>query len=393
MLTVLVFLIILTAAASLPSLLSMIVYASGSNSNNPIRITVTQVFSTSSASVNNIFTYTFKPLKSGSPMPGRNTPNTPNEYIFTIAGNDDIHIGPISYHQEGLYQYTLSQAVRAAAGYSYDTRVYRIDVHVDRELNVIILIFNANNKKTANITFYNSYKSPIKPSEPAATTNPPDTTEPATKQPVTESTTKPRPTTEPTTPTTPTIPAIPATEKPAVKPTEIPVTESTIESMSTNPVTEPLTEPAAAIESPAGNPATEPMNKSAAERPAEPPHKSGGIDLISPPNPTMPGNKLTPYQDGYIEFDKDGFSVGIWKWNENDETWIFHENPPYELPEAGGASNFAPAEYIKNTPKTGDESNTPLYITLILLGGAAAVSATVYLFVGGKRKRKNRSEK
>jgi len=279
------FLIILAAATQIT------VYAA---MNNPLIITVTQVFYTSSPSVNNTFTYRLKPLESGNPMP---VESPAKEYTFTITGNSDVQIAPIIYTQQGFYQYKLFQAFGADnKGYTYDKQTYTIEAHVDSELNAIIIVLNENGTKTDNITFYNNYYiSPINPGKPALPEKPSGTTEAAT-------------------------------EKPAAKFAE----ESTDE----------LTEEYERTSGIAAEP-TEPVTK--------PPYELDGIDLNSPPNPTASGHN--------------------------------------EIPTAGGFfSNFRTSQNPKEPPMTGDASNISLF--LIVSACVTAVCATVYLFAGGKRKRR-----
>jgi hypothetical protein len=94
-----------------------------------------------------------------------------------------------------------------------------------------------------------------------------------------------------------------------------------------------------------------------------PPEES---ELIAPPVPTAAGNTLVLTDDGtYIEFDEDGVPLGEWRYDEDEDEWIFDE---YPIP-------------LGDIPGTGDAGRAlPL---LLLVGGCAGLAL---ILTGKKRK-------
>ena len=102
-------------------------------------------------------------------------------------------------------------------------------------------------------------------------------------------------------------------------------------------------------------------------------------DPIDPVNPTDPGtgngtppvyngNELIPGENGtWIELDEFGVPLGEWRWDDDEEVWIFEAFPPLAA---------------FNMPKTGE---TPLTHVLFLLGAVIAGTGVWVL----KRKRIN----
>ena len=356
----------------------MIIYAA--YNNNPMKITVRQFFSTSSASVDNKFTYVLEPLEPGSPMPAE---GAADGYVFSINGNNDRQTSPIKFNYPGLYKYKLSQLITTEKpGYTYDRQVYTIHVHVDAELNVIVIVWKENGEKAANVDFYNSYNNPVPP-----TTVPPVTT---TEQ---QTTTAPQTTTaQPT--TTATEPSTVVTEQPTMPATEPPATvPPTIDEPTAAPeyITEPDIE--IIIDEPRDM-APRPTELSPDESPEfmKPPYQPGGTDPYMPPNPTNPGNLLLPDGDGYLEIDDEGNPLGRWFWDDDAGEWIFEEFPTQNEELLPPVITSSPGFIPKDPPRTGDESNAALYIALLIIGGIFATGATAYLFIGGKNNKRLKEE-
>ncbi|MCL2122257.1 MAG: InlB B-repeat-containing protein, partial [Clostridiales bacterium] len=79
----------------------------------------------------------------------------------------------------------------------------------------------------------------------------------------------------------------------------------------------------------------------------------------STPTPTTPGHTLVPDgEGGYLEYDSDGNLVGIWRWDEENQVWVFTAEEP-----------FGPL------PKTGDPGNP--FFTYLLIVFALACLATI----------------
>ena len=378
----------------------MNVYAA---SNNPLRMTVKQTFSTSSASVDDTFRYRLRPLQANNPMPAG---STAAGYTFMIAGNNEVTLGPVNFTKQGLYQYELYQVIETAKiNYTYDRQVYTIQVHVDSALNVIVIVLNANGAKAANIEFYNSYTENYIPPTTPGPTAPPTTPEP-TLPPPTPPPTTPGPTPPPTPPPTtpgPTPPPTPppTTPGPTPSPTPPPTTPGPTPSPTPPPTTpEPMSPPGYFTDPPVypTNGPTEPVTQTPLEPPTEPTIEStaepttipipsyepGGDEQDTPPNPSISGHTLVPYEDGFIELDENGTPIGVWKWDDDTEMWVFEE----DVPTSGWTNPIS-----KENPKTGDDSNMSLYNKLFASGGVVAIIALVYLLMGGKGKqRKRKSE-
>ena len=99
---------IILITALLLALTPLALYAA----ENPLMITVNQVFSFPPASEIGTATFTYRlspsnPLLS-VPMPAG---STAAGYSFSITGTDSKEIGPITYNQQGYYEYILFQTV------------------------------------------------------------------------------------------------------------------------------------------------------------------------------------------------------------------------------------------------------------------------------------------
>ena len=122
---------------------------------NPLEITVFQVFTTASDSADDTFLYRLKPSAASSPMPQG---STPDGYTFSIAGTDSLQIGPINFTQSGVFEYELFQVIATEqTGYTYDRHVFTIYAYVNAQLGVDLVIFNMDNTKTDTIEFRNIF--------------------------------------------------------------------------------------------------------------------------------------------------------------------------------------------------------------------------------------------
>ena len=138
-------------------------------SDGQLRLTVEQTFTSSSASVDNVFTYRLKGQGAGTPMPSG---STGEGYTFTIAGSHSIEIGPMVYDKASIYRYELYQVIAAELpGYTYDTRVYTLEVYVDAWRNVELVVWNRDGTKAEKIRFENAYY--VLPSDPGLMVDPP----------------------------------------------------------------------------------------------------------------------------------------------------------------------------------------------------------------------------
>jgi len=120
--------------------------------DNPLNITVEQAVNISSDVT---FNYTLRSTKPGNPMPSG---SAADGYSFSITGNDSKGIGPMNYEKQGVYRYEIFQVIDTEKpGWSYDRRVFTIEVHVDAALKVSMIVINVNGEKEGEIMFENAY--------------------------------------------------------------------------------------------------------------------------------------------------------------------------------------------------------------------------------------------
>ena len=133
---------------------------------NTLRFSVKQVFTTSWTAAGDTFTYRLKPLDPGAPLPA----GSPAQgYVFTIRGNNRVTIDLVSDGRQGVYRYELYQVTETAKpGYVYDKRLYIIEVHLDAGK---ITVRNERGVKVEDILFENGYS--VLPSDPQLMTDPP----------------------------------------------------------------------------------------------------------------------------------------------------------------------------------------------------------------------------
>ena len=123
---------------------------------NPPTITVNQVFNGPATAV---FTYRLRPLAAGNPMPAG---STAQGYDFTITGSGSQNILMPSFTVDGVYRYELAQLIPTTPvpGYTYDIRVYTVEIYFDTVMGVDIVVWQADGTKVAAVTFTNSQLNP-----------------------------------------------------------------------------------------------------------------------------------------------------------------------------------------------------------------------------------------
>jgi hypothetical protein len=279
-------------------------------------------------------------------------------YAFVVAGNAEAQIGPIAYGAQGLYKYEIFQVVaNPKAGYTYDRRIYGIEVYVDAALDVAVIAYNnGTGGKVAEIAFENSYTHVVIV-EPGQTT-----TEKATTG-----------ATETSAPTT--------TEKKETAPTQETIKETTDAADPGEEKTDATT-------------ATQPPTEATIDEPAsktQPPTTDEASEAHQPATSIAP----TDGED-MLEGDGNDTPIGVLIWDEDEKRWKVAKKPPNGGDSADGLATTAKENPKtgdgKAPPKTGDESDAPLYIALIAFGGML-IFAAVYLLAGGKRKRERRKER
>ena len=162
---------VLCVIAALAMVLSVLSAATAAafGADNLLKIEVRQVFKTTSDTAGKTFAYRLRPLEEGCPMPPG---SAADGYSFTIAGNGRKALGPLDFGQPGIYRYELSQAVAAEKpGYTYDRRVYRIEVYMGSTKGASVIVSNTDGTKAGGIEFVNGYKA--KPSDPKLMVDPP----------------------------------------------------------------------------------------------------------------------------------------------------------------------------------------------------------------------------
>ena len=133
-----------------------------------VALTVRQAFGDAGASApNDTFDYRLAPKLASNPMPAG---SGSGGYTFAVTGTDEIEIGPIDFAQPGVYTYELGCITPAAAGYTLDRQVYRIDVHVKNNLTTAVVVYKNDGAKASDIYFGHLYT--IKPSDPALMADP-----------------------------------------------------------------------------------------------------------------------------------------------------------------------------------------------------------------------------
>jgi len=115
-------------------------------------ITVNQITNTSDG----VYTYRLKSAEAGSPMP---VGSIDGMYTFAIIGNASAEIEMPAYSLRGVYYYELSQIIDTEKpGYIYDKRSYTVKTYVGDTLETTIIVLdNEYGVKTDTIIFQNEY--------------------------------------------------------------------------------------------------------------------------------------------------------------------------------------------------------------------------------------------
>jgi len=139
-----------------------------------ITLTVRQIISNASPSATHrdTFSYSLTPKRSSNPMPAGSDANS---YDFTIAGNDERSIGPISFSEAGVYDYDITHTDDSRPGYTSDYETYSLKVYVDSDLSTTIIARKDDGSKAGNISYKHTLGEEYggKPSNPYGVINPP----------------------------------------------------------------------------------------------------------------------------------------------------------------------------------------------------------------------------
>lgn len=105
------------------------------------------------------FTYILTGADASTPMPDGSVGGI---YDFSLMGDENKDIGPITYNHAGIYTYQLQQKIDIErTGYVYDRKIYSIIVHVKNTSNGLlseVIVKNIENSKVGQLEFDNKYK-------------------------------------------------------------------------------------------------------------------------------------------------------------------------------------------------------------------------------------------
>ena len=125
-----------------------------------VTLTINQTFVNHGTSTppSDAFTYRLTPLTPTAPMPtGSNT----DGYVFTISGNQERQIGPISFNTLGLFTYELRNTTADTDdNFTIDQSVYMIYIQVTEGFEVAMIVKLNDDNKVPEILFENSYHAP-----------------------------------------------------------------------------------------------------------------------------------------------------------------------------------------------------------------------------------------
>ena len=135
-----------------------------------VPLVVTQILSSDGSATPPQATFTYR-LTAQSPSAPLPEGASADGYTFTITGNTDAQIAPISFVRPGAYSYELSCLPTAEAGFTTDTQIYTIEMYVTTDLSVYSIVYLSDENKTADIRFTQRYSA--LPSNPANMVDPP----------------------------------------------------------------------------------------------------------------------------------------------------------------------------------------------------------------------------
>jgi hypothetical protein len=100
------------------------------------------------------FTYRLIPKTMDAPMPHG---SGSEGYVFTISGNEERPIGPISFSAPGIFTYELSCIAGGEFGLAMDRRVHAVEVHVTNDLQITTVVYISAGTKLPTISFEHAY--------------------------------------------------------------------------------------------------------------------------------------------------------------------------------------------------------------------------------------------
>jgi pilin isopeptide linkage protein len=357
---------------------------------DPPRLTLWQVFITNSATADNTFSYMLRPLNPDNPMPAG---GTAEGYTLTATGDTYAHINLPGYSRQGVYRYELFQVIGTAKpDYTYDRRVYTIEVHVNETSDIsAIIVFNRDGTKTENIEFVNVFNhtpAPVPPPGAEPPVSPPQKTDPD-PSPVNPS------------------PVQPPVEPPIVQPPVEPLID-----LDDDGVARYWFDPSDPLQM-----VDPPVKKTVSGDPDHDSTFTFKLEAADPLQPMPSGSEngvktITITGSGEGEFgtwiyEREGaYYYTISEVNTGEAGYVFDttvytitdmvrgENQQLVVSRTVTNAMNKPVstfifinKYGSDGPKTGDDTDTLLFIALISLGGVMSICAAAYLISGGKRRQ------
>jgi pilin isopeptide linkage protein len=271
------------------------------------------------------FSFVLVPDDEAYPMPENAT--------MKIKGAGEIQFDEITYAKRGKYTYTLYQEEGTNQQYTYDKTKYEIKVTVDRSYSMYYAFYSCHKVEDQDVP-----QSTAKVDEMLFVNEYEAPDVPST----------------PTEPTTPSEPSPEPSEEPSPEPSEEPSPEPS-EEPSPEPSEEPSPEPS---EEPSPEPSEEPSPEPSEEPSPEPSEEpSPEPSEVVEPSPE-PSEEVSPSPSAVTETTP--------------------------KPSSGTGSSVTPG----TTPKTGDETDNSLWITMICVAAAGLVAGMCYLLVPRKRRHR-----
>jgi pilin isopeptide linkage protein len=158
------------AVLLLACLIGLFAPAAHAAEQGEITLTVKQVFTNTGAPPSAAFHYKLTQKLASNPMPAG---SGADGCTFTITGTGEASIGPIIFPQAGRYAYGISHVTAAQPGYTYDQEVYTLEIFVKEDLASAVVAYTKDGNKASEIRFEHAYSHGPLPSDPGAMADPP----------------------------------------------------------------------------------------------------------------------------------------------------------------------------------------------------------------------------
>ncbi|MCP8332081.1 sortase B protein-sorting domain-containing protein [Clostridioides difficile] len=142
-------------------LLLPINHVQAAKNTTDISLTVIQEFKTIPSDIDVVDTagiYELIAINNDSPMPDG---SKDNRYVFHMNGRNDQFTISLRYEYSGEYLYQIRQKTQPREDYSYDEKIYNVEVYIkageNGQLIPQVIVKNEHSEKSENIQFVNSY--------------------------------------------------------------------------------------------------------------------------------------------------------------------------------------------------------------------------------------------